>query len=414
MRLLNSSGLLVEINEAVPTVLGNWNAPYWTNGASVGYPNVSVLLRNAQFIQSGGVGWFDLENKISGTRGTISLSFVAGPQGFTRGLAVLTSSTALISPRILLNLDGLNRPMLEVQNVLGVVVATTMASYTPISEGTSVTVILSWDSTQAIDGTRFAKFLVQSGSIPSGDWLTDPVAIWSPFVPTAAGLGFGTSLSLPFNGQIVSFQVSNEVYAGSGGPVLSLLSTHVLDCFASDTISMTEDDRTNPPEYTFDATVVNSIAVSDSVGTSLVYAKSLADTAAILDTVSGTKQMDRSGSDAAVVSDAAVSVMDYGRFLSDAAVVSDATTSVMSYERILADAAAILDTTIGLRTKVIDSSASDAAVTSDAADTFMTYGRTPSDAAVTSDAVSSVSLVYSRIIADSVGSSDSSSSLVTR
>ena len=323
MRLLNSSGLLVEINEAVPTVSGNWNAPYWTNGASVGYPNVSVSLRNAQFIQSGGVGWFDLENKISGIRGTISLTFVAGPPGLSRGLAVLTNSTALISPRITLNLDGLNRPIVTIQNALGVVVATTMASYTPIPEGAVTTVILSWDSTQAIEGTRFAKLTVQSGDIPSGDWLTSPVAAWASFMPTVAGLGFSTNLLPPFNGQILAIQVSNESSGGSVGIGASLSSTHILDCFASDVISMTEGNRTDPPVYTFDVVASDTIVVSETVRTSTVYAVALADTAVTSDAVSGTKQVDRSMADTAVTSDSMATYMAYNRILIDSVGASD-------------------------------------------------------------------------------------------
>jgi hypothetical protein len=100
--------------------------------------------------------------------------------------------------------------------------------------------------------------------------------------------------------------------------------------------------------------------------------------------------------------------------LTDTFVASDVMAYAIDYVRFLGDTADILDSVIGYRTKLIESSVSDADLVSDATATFMTYGRTPSDAAVTSDAVSSVSLAYNRVITDSVGSSDSSSSLVTR
>lgn len=234
MHLLNSSGLLVDIRELVPTIVpGNWNSPYW-KGASVSSPNVSVLLRNGRFAESG-LGWFDLGSRISGVRGTISVSFVAGSPGTQRGLAILTSNRTLLNPRLVLSVDGLNRPLVSVQNALGSVVASTMASYLPIAEGTHVTTIFSWDSTLAVDGPRFAKMSVQSGAIPSSDWQVAPVAPWASFRPDSVGLGFGTPLLPAFNGQITSLQISEEVYSGPAGTTWSFPSTHILDNFASDT-----------------------------------------------------------------------------------------------------------------------------------------------------------------------------------
>lgn len=259
MYLLNSSGLLVDVRESVPMVtLGNWHSPSWSKGASVDPPNVTVLLPNNRFTGAG-LGWFDLEG-VSGVRGTVSVSLVVGAPGTVRDFAIITSNRTTLSPRMVLSVDGLNRPLVELQDSLGVTVASTMASYTPILEGSLVTLLFSWDATQAIEGLRFAKLRVQSGSAPSNDWVVAPTTAWSAFVPTSVGLGSGSGANPEFNGQILSLQISNEVVP-SPDALWAFPSTHTLDCFVDDSVFLT--DRSILPYM--DVTQADSSTVSDSV-----------------------------------------------------------------------------------------------------------------------------------------------------
>lgn len=238
MLILNSSGLVVQVLETVPTVpAGAWGNPSWPQG-SVGNIQVSPQLGQA-VASASGFGPYDLGGKVLGVRGSVLISFVTGAPGSARTLAYLTDNTTSPANRIALGLDGLNRPDLALYDYFGTLKASVMPTYPGMPAGAQGQVILSWDSTQAIDGTRFALLQVNSGAIPSGDWVTNPIAAWTSFQPTTFVLGSGVGSALAFNGQLISVQVSNDVVTGGSGSRGQFPTTRVFDRFLSDTVSST-------------------------------------------------------------------------------------------------------------------------------------------------------------------------------
>jgi len=234
MKVLNSSGLIVDIDEAVPTVSG-FGAPLWVRG-TVTDPVVSPTLR-ASVENDAGSGRFSLGGRVTGIRGSILVSILTGATGIQRTLGYLTDDPVTPTRRIVLGIDGLNRPFLSIRDYFGTERALVTPSYTSIGQGAQVTFVMSWDSTQAIDVTRFALLQVNRSAIPAGDWLVNPVASWTSFQPTYVVLGFGVGTDSDFNGQIVSFQISNDTVQGGAGAGGQAPSTRVFDRFLNDTVA---------------------------------------------------------------------------------------------------------------------------------------------------------------------------------
>ena len=342
MRLPNSSGLSVNIDEATPTIAGGSN-PFWASGSSVMSPSVAALLPNSQ-INRAGFGWSSLEYQISGRQGAILVTYIAGPPGTSRTLAVLTDDPTLLSNRIVLTIDSSNRPGALITNAFGAVVAAVSATYSSIDEGTHVTVVLSWDSTQAINGLSFAKILVQANSVPSTDWVTIPVATWTHFMPTSFCTGYGLGIADDFNGQIISFQASNSVClslgAGTSATDTAYTSTHIWDRDLSEVLSLTEGLRTDPPVYSFALSASDTTDFTDTISavwSTHFYKLTLDETSAVTDSLSVANSYGRNPSDASSVSDSLALAKSYGRSPSDASVVSDSLAIAYQAWRILSD-----------------------------------------------------------------------------
>lgn len=235
--LLTGNGLITLFEEATPTLTVNapWGTPSYNQG-SLQTQRVVATLGSAA-TRNSGTGQFSLNSKVSGVRGTVQVSYLAGATGAQRTLCYLTDNLVTPSNRIVIGLDGMNRPYATITNNVGTVVANVSPTYAGVLAGTQGQVLLSWDSTSALDGTRFA--LLKSGSqlVPSGDWVTSPTTAWNSFVPSDIVLGFAAGSDQDFNGQVLAVQVSNDtVSAGSSG---SFPSTRVFDRFLNDTVNST-------------------------------------------------------------------------------------------------------------------------------------------------------------------------------
>lgn len=211
MYLLNSSGLVVKIPENVPTVTpGAWGTPLWTQ-TSLKDPIATPALAGATINNLMGVGAFSLNGRVSGVRGTIYTSYVAAANGTARTIWYLSDTQTGATNRIVLSIDTSNRPFISIRNNLGTVVALVTPTYTAIASGTRVNVFFSWDSTRAIDGSRFAILRVNSAAVPDANWATDPTTAWASFPPTYMVLGTGVGGQADANGQILSVQISDTV-----------------------------------------------------------------------------------------------------------------------------------------------------------------------------------------------------------
>jgi hypothetical protein len=211
MFLLNSSGLVVQIPENTPTMTpGAWGNPSWTKG-SVGNPIVTPALRGAVINNLTGVGAFALNGQVSGIQGSVYTSFVTGTAGTARTIWYLTDNLASPANRIVLGIDTSNRPLLSIRDRGGVQVALVAPSYTAIGASVRVSVALSWNSVAAVNGSRFATFVVNGVAVADADWTTNPTSAWGSFSPTYCVLGAGVGGSSDANGQILSVQIANTV-----------------------------------------------------------------------------------------------------------------------------------------------------------------------------------------------------------
>lgn len=237
--ILNSSNLVVRIDNATPTPEGT--GPW----GSVSYPQGNIKNPVAYQRLAGSVGdvesagTFALNGLLFGIRGTIEATVLVGATGADRSIGYL-AQTLGASNRILLAMDAMNRPFCLIQDASGVTVAKVIPTWTSnLVAGQQVTIRLCWDSTQAIDGTRFAVLMIGPNKATGTDWMTNPTTTWTSFAPGYIVLGDapsggGAPALSGFNGQILSFQVSNSVVtSGSTG---SFTPTRVLDRVISDVI----------------------------------------------------------------------------------------------------------------------------------------------------------------------------------
>ena len=205
--LLNSSGLIVRIDDATPTIGGETAS--WL-GSSVASPQAAPALRGA-VVNQYGTGRFPIGTRVSGRRGTFLVSVNMSAAGTARTIGYLTDNPADPSNRLTLGIDTSNRPLISFTSNRGTVVALVAPSYAAITTGTPVSIHVAWDSSQALDGTRFAFMRVRGEAIPSANWSTDPTSAWSSFMPTHLVLGVGVGGASAFNGTINSFQISDTV-----------------------------------------------------------------------------------------------------------------------------------------------------------------------------------------------------------
>lgn len=93
-----------------------------------------------------------------------------------------------------------------------VTLAETIPTGAPLDDNAPVTIRMTWDSLNLVGGTaRHASLRVNRELIATGDWSTDPTAVWDHFQPTHIVLGQGFDGAADFDGQIHSWQGSNEV-----------------------------------------------------------------------------------------------------------------------------------------------------------------------------------------------------------
>lgn len=240
--LLTGTSLVVKIDNATPVASspGPWGSvsyPQGSNQNAVAYQRLSGSVGDAQSF-----GTFALNGLMTGIKGTIVTTVLVGAPGSDRSIGYL-SQTLGASNRILLAMDGMNRPFCLIQDASGTVVAKVIPTWSSnLSVGQQVTIKLCWDSTAAIEGTRFTLMQIESNKVAGTDWMTSPTTAWTSFIPAYVILGDalaggGAPALTGFNGQILSFQVSNSVVTeGSTG---SFTPTRVLDRILSDVVSGT-------------------------------------------------------------------------------------------------------------------------------------------------------------------------------
>ena len=197
MKILNSCGLDVRIDVGPQGSLTD--------------PIVAPNLPGAVFDQQG-VGTFPLNGVLSGVRGSITVTLITGTAGTARTVLFLTES-ASINDTVLIALDSSNRPFAGITDNAAVVKGQTAGSGAAIAAGQPLTIRLAWDSTQAIDGARFTLLRLEPNTLTN--WTTNPVAAWTPFLPTLLISGQGVSGGSDFNGTILSIQASNQTILGS-------------------------------------------------------------------------------------------------------------------------------------------------------------------------------------------------------
>lgn len=235
--LLTGNGLVVTIEEATPTIsaAGPWGSPFFNQG-SLRTQQVTAVLPKA-VSRNSGTGRFSLDARVTGVRGTIQVAYVTGASGMQRTLCYMTDNYTTPSNRIVIGLDGMNRPYIVITNNLGTTIAQVNPTYAGIPAGIQGQAVLSWDSTAALDGTRFALLKSSGQLVPSGDWATSPTTAWNSFVPTEIVLGFAAGSDADFNGQIIGVQVSNDTVTSTGAT--SFPSTRVFDRFLNDNVTGT-------------------------------------------------------------------------------------------------------------------------------------------------------------------------------
>lgn len=233
-KILNSQELEANILEGVP--VSTPTGPLWVNGTLADL-RVSTALPGSAISQFG-PGAYSLEDKVFGVRGTILASFITGQPGSQRVVGYLTDNLSNPANRILIGVDAMNRPFISIRNILGDQVVSAGPTNPSLPANYQITILLSWDSTQAIDGVRFARFQLNRAAAPENDWNIDPTSPWTPFRPTHLVLVHEVATNMVFNGEIVSFQVSNQV--DTSRPQAGQLVSNEADRFVTDALDVSD------------------------------------------------------------------------------------------------------------------------------------------------------------------------------
>jgi len=144
---------------------------------------------------------------LTGRQGALEVWLTTGATGSARSVVVLSDGGANYLEVLL---DANNRVSLIHKNDAGVTIAALTSQYSAEASGVRMRLRYTWDSTKAIDGSRFALF--RKNGEAASTWATDPTSVWSGFYPTVVylgvgGIGTGTS----FNGSIDKVQVGTQV-----------------------------------------------------------------------------------------------------------------------------------------------------------------------------------------------------------
>lgn len=149
-------------------------------------------------------------DRVTGRQGAMDLWFKTGAAGSTRALATLLDQPTGRYVQIFLGTtNAVNLAHYDATGVLKAQITDQLGA-----EGTGVPLRYrySWDSTRAIDGTRFALFRKIDTAVST--WAVDPQAAWTSFNPTHVFVGFapaGIGSASEFNGTIQKVQVGSQV-----------------------------------------------------------------------------------------------------------------------------------------------------------------------------------------------------------
>lgn len=181
------------MNPGVPMV-GSQMAPVAV------YPSLPGVAFSSQ-----GLGKFAVD-KLTGRQGALDMWLTTGAIGSARSLVVLSNGVTYVE----ILLDATNKISLIHKAETGVTIAALTSQYAAEGSGVRMRLRYTWDSTRAIDGSRFALF--RKNEEAAVTWATDPTVGWNGFFPTfvylgVGGIGTGTS----FNGSIEKVQIGSQV-----------------------------------------------------------------------------------------------------------------------------------------------------------------------------------------------------------
>lgn len=166
------------------------------------------------FLRTAGVGETPIASAAPLTRGTMEVQYITGTAGSAQALALFEPvESGLTGYRFGMAVDSTNRPFVLMYDAIGNVVGRTTPSGSAIPVGVRVVARLAWDSTQAIQGVRFASFRVNGQFVPSGEWTTNPTVTWAPMLGGVleAGMAYTTQTLSDFAGTLLSIQAGNGV-----------------------------------------------------------------------------------------------------------------------------------------------------------------------------------------------------------
>jgi len=247
-------------------------------------PFVVEAVAPGQILTVQSTGEFALDQAMNAKQGQIHVRALTGVPGTPRALAFLVDNVSAPTRFFGFGLDSGNRPMVFMQDRDGTLIGEfTSLSTDEVGEGYFLDLVLAWQSTAALSGTRFA-LVTQYGQLDFG-WATDPTASWTPFVPT--GLLVGTINGTVSPGSFESLEYFNGTIQRVR--VITLPGTHT---------SETSDTLTSRFQVVSDALVLSdALVVSDSM------LEILSDTLAVSDTVLTTASLLQALSESMAVSD---------------------------------------------------------------------------------------------------------------
>jgi hypothetical protein len=180
----------------------------WPSYPQRGVPDAPYTVAKTQMaggsLITRGVGEIDFKSSssgevysqpIGGEQGTFDIQVITPTSGLL-ALAFLVDNPTTPTGFLGLYFDSTARATLVIKDIFGVTQAQTTSSAAGGVPGVPLQLHVTWNSQNAISGTRFAEFKINGIAISTGDWTVNPVAAWSPFTPAALLLGVGNVLSL--------------------------------------------------------------------------------------------------------------------------------------------------------------------------------------------------------------------------
>jgi hypothetical protein len=201
----------------VPDVTGP--TPLWTSGSSLVEPVVTARAFSDLVFSAAGRGQWELSepgmfprgSRVAGVRGSLDVVVTLGATGTARAICYLGDAVH----RTALAVDVSNRPLVEIMDASGFVVARGVPTGAALAEGQRVQVRWVWDSTSAVAGARYVRLQVNGVDVPGSDWAVNPTSAWIAFRPQVLVLAGGVTVHSPFaafNGDVEAVQTSNVVH----------------------------------------------------------------------------------------------------------------------------------------------------------------------------------------------------------